>query len=348
MQISFSQKRLVSEHFNRASALILIKRGRFSGIMETALKKKLESQQYYLTGEHSAVKICTWTKKALTGKGVCYKEKFYGIRSHLCCQISPAVGYCQNSCVFCWRELDQTSGITMDGFAPDDPEEIIRRSIDGQRKLLNGFGGHPRIDKSLLQESADPAHFAISLTGEPLLYPKINQLIQALHDAGKTTFVVTNGQCPEVIRTLEPPTQLYISVDAPNSSLFSRIERSHNSDGWERLMQSLDALKAMRKRTRTSLRFTMIKGMNDTDPDGWAACILRSNPIFVEVKAYMFVGSSRMRLSIKNMPLHGEVRSFAEEIAKKSGYRVIDEKKESRVVLLMKEDMPGRVMKFSS
>ena len=32
------------------------------------------------------------------------------------------------------------------------------------------------------------------------------------------------------------------------------------------------------------------------------------------------------------------VGKFAEKVSKKSGYKIIDEKKESRVVLLMKED----------
>ncbi len=311
------------------------------------LKEKLEKQQYIFTGDHSAVKICTWTKKSLTGKGVCYKQKFYGIRCHLCCQISPAVGYCQNQCIFCWRELDLTRGQDMSAIDDLDlPEDIIRKSIAGQIKLLNGFGGHPDIDRTKLDESKEPMHFAISLTGEPLLYPKLNSLIKALHDMGKTTFVVTNGQLPEVIEGLEPPTQLYISVDAPNESIFRKVEHSHNKDAWERLNLSLEMMKKLNDRTRTSLRFTIIKGINDTDPEGWAEAIRKSESMFVEVKAYMFVGSSRFRLKLENMPRHHEVKEFAERICEASGYKIIDEKEESRVVLLMKEDRPDRIMQF--
>ena len=45
-------------------------------------KKNLEKQGYRVVGNNSAVKICNWTKKSLTDKGVCYKEKFYGIKSN--------------------------------------------------------------------------------------------------------------------------------------------------------------------------------------------------------------------------------------------------------------------------
>ena len=48
----------------------------------------------------------------------------------------------------------------------------------------------------------------------------------------------------------------------------------------------------------------------------------------------MWVGHSRERLMIENMPLHTEIKSFAVQIARLTGYIIKDEKKESRVVLL--------------
>jgi len=68
--------------------------------------------------------------------------------------------------------------------------------------------------------------------------------------------------------------------------------------------------------------------------------------MFVEVKAYMFVGSSRQRLNKENMPYHEDVKEFAKKIADLSNYKIIDDKKESRVVLLAKEDYKNRIMKF--
>ena len=152
---------------------------------------------------------------------------------------------------------------------------------------------------------------------------------------------------PERIEKLigEPPTQLYISVDAPNEELFNIIDRPIIRNAWSGLMKTLSMLPEIRKKSRTVLRFTLIKGLNMVEPEQWAEIIKLSEPMFVEVKAYMWVGMSRERLEQSNMPLHDEVKQFALEIAKYADYKLIDEHEPSRVVLLMKEDFEGRVMK---
>lgn len=312
--------------------------------MKQKLEKLLKKQHYKLVGKHSAVKICTWTKKSIRDQDVCYKQQFYGIRSHLCAQTSVSVGFCQNMCVFCWREMEHTLGLEMKEF--DEPKDIIQGLIEGQRKQLSGFGGFESANKEKLKEAQEPMHFALSLTGDALIYPKINELIKELHKLGKTTFLVTNGMLPEKLKNIEPPTQLYLSVDAPNEELFKKIDRPLYKDGWQRLTKSLKTLKQLNKKTRTTLRFTLIKDLNMTDVDGWTETIKISNPLFIEVKAYMHVGSSRERLAIENMPRHQEVLAFAKEIAERSGYQIIDEKPNSRVVLLAKQDFDGRIMSF--
>lgn len=310
--------------------------------MDRKYRKLLEKQQYAFVGDHSAVKICTWTKKSLRGEGVCYKEKFYGIRCHLCAQISPVVNFCDMNCVYCWRDRHNEEFKKV-----DEPSEIIDNTIKMQNKLLSGFGGLSKVDKDKLKLARwIPQHFAISLTGETLYYPKISELIAELKKRKLTSFVVTNGMLPDVLKKMTPPTQLYISIDAPNEKLHRKICKPLHKDSWQRLMKSLDVLKDLRKKTRTTLRLTIIKGINDIDPEGYAALITRSNPMFIEVKAYMYVGASREKLAMENMPRHIEVREFAEKIAVASGYKIIDEQSESRVVLLMKRDFPTRMMKF--
>lgn len=309
------------------------------------LKKMLEMQKYEFAGAHSAVKVCSWTKKSLTDDGVCYKEKFYGIRSHRCCQMTPSVGYCQNKCIFCWRPVEFTEGIEMKGEV-DSPKDIVDGCLKGQKHQLAGYGGFHRTNKKKYAESVEPMHFAISLSGEPTAYPRLNELIKEIHSRGKSTFVVSNGMLPERIMEIEPPTQLYLSVDAPDENLFREIDRCALKDGWQRLMQSLDALKVLREKTRTAIRITMIKDKNMVMPEQYAELIRRASPMFVEVKAYMFVGASRERLQIGNMPFHDEVKAFAQEIGKHCGYKIIDEQPESRVVLMMEKDFPGRIMKF--
>jgi len=306
----------------------------------------LKRQQYEVVGNHSRVKTCHWTKSDLRGEGGCYKSKFYGINSHQCVQMTPTFT-CNNACVFCWRDLRyHTEPAMQTGI--DEPQDIVEGTIQAQKKLLSGFGGNEKTESKKFERAMNPQHVAISLDGEPTMYPKLKELIKEYKKRNFSTFVVSNGLLPERIKDLleESPTQLYISVDAPNEELFNIIDRPIIKDAWQGLYKTLSMLPGLKKKTRTVLRFTLIKGMNMSEPEQWAEIIKLSQPMFVEVKAYMWVGMSRERLEQKNMPVHDEVKQFALEIAKHAGYKLIDEHEPSRVVLLMKEDFEGRVMKF--
>ncbi|MBI4143445.1 4-demethylwyosine synthase TYW1 [Candidatus Woesearchaeota archaeon] len=315
--------------------------------MQTAdVKLILKKQQYEVVGNHTRVKTCHWTKSDLRGEGGCYKSKFYGINSHQCIQMTPTYT-CNNACVFCWRDLRyHTAPAMQDGI--DEPTDIVEGTIDAQRKLLSGFGGNEKTSEGKFERAMEPQHVAISLDGEPTLYPKLPELIGEYKKNNFSTFVVSNGLLPERIERLmdNPPTQLYISVDAPNEELFNIIDRPIIKNAWQGLMQTLGMLPKLKERMRTVLRFTLIKGMNMIYAEQWADIIKMSEPMFVEVKSYMWVGMSRERLEQSNMPTHEEIREFSNEICKFSGYKIIDEHEPSRVVLLMKEDFEGRVMKF--
>ncbi|MBI2665713.1 4-demethylwyosine synthase TYW1, partial [Candidatus Woesearchaeota archaeon] len=52
------------------------------------IRENFEKQQYRMVGNHSAVKVCSWTKQMIRGKGGCYKFKFYGIKSNQCMQMT--------------------------------------------------------------------------------------------------------------------------------------------------------------------------------------------------------------------------------------------------------------------
>ena len=310
------------------------------------VKLMLKKQQYEVVGNHSRVKTCHWTKSYLRGEGGCYKNKFYGINSHQCVQMTPTFT-CNNACVFCWRDLRYHTEPAMEG-GIDDPNLIVEGTIEAQRKLLSGFGGNEKTSKEKFERAMEPQHVAISLDGEPTLYPRLTELIKEYKKKNFSTFVVSNGLLPERIEKLmeEPPTQLYISVDAPNEELFNLIDRPIIKNAWQGLMKTLSILPKLREKMRTVLRFTLIKGMNMVEPEQWAEIIKLSNPMFVEVKAYMWVGMSRERLEQSNMPTHEEVNQFTLRIAKHADYKLIDEHEPSRVVLLMKEDFEGRIMKF--
>ena len=80
----------------------------------------------------------------------------------------------------------------------------------------------------------------------------------------------------------------------------------------------------------------MVKGLNMMKPEKYAELIQIASPNFVEVKSFMSVGFSRKRLPYTAMPTHEEIKKFSQKIADNTDYKIADEKKGSRVVLLKK------------
>ncbi len=303
-------------------------------MLSKEVKEKLEGQHYKIIGEHSAVKTCTWTKKSLFDKGSCYKEKFYGISSHRCCQMTPSL-VCCNSCIYCWRSINFFNGTKLN-CEIDNANDIIENAIKGQRKLLNGFPGDNRLNKEKFKEAQDVKHFAISLIGEPLIYLHINELISNLHKKNISTFLVSNGQYPDSIKNLKQVAQLYLSLDAPNKELYKKIDIPMFKDYWERINESLENLS--KRKERTCIRLTLIKDVNMINPEEYASLIKKANPSFIEVKAYMHVGYSRKNLEQENMPFFEDILEFSKILVKfLEDYEILDEHKSSRVVLIAKK-----------
>lgn len=297
-------------------------------------KADLEKQKYRIVGSHSAVKTCGWVRNMINGKGGCYKLKFYGIMSNQCLQMTTSLS-CANRCTFCWRgyKAPVTKGWQ---WGTDDPGKIIKESIEAHHKLLIGFKGSALAQKEAYEKSTEIKHVALSLTGEPIIYPKINELIDQFHAKGISTFLVTNAQYAEQIRSLRPITQLYLSIDAPTKELLKEIDQPLFPDYWERMNDSLDALKE--KKDRTCIRLTLIKDVNDVHPKKYAELIQKGRPDFIEVKAYMFLGASMENLRKENMPIHEEVVKFSKELKKcLENYEIVSEHIPSRVVMLAKK-----------
>jgi len=305
-------------------------------------KEKLEKSQYRMVGNHSAIKICYWTKKSLRNKGICYKEKFYGIPSHRCCQMTPCL-ICPNRCQFCWRNTDIFTEIKLTS-PIDNPREMVDNAIKMQKSLINGFPGNKNININKFKEAQNPKSFAISLSGEPTLYPKLDELLKELEKRKIFSFLVTNGLFPEALKNLKTlPTQLYVSLDAPNEKLYELVDRSTMKDAWTRFNQTLELLAKLK--TRTVIRITAVKNLNMTDEEGYSNLIQKASPTFVEVKGYAWLGGSRKILKEENVPSHEEVKSFAQKIARLANLKIINEKEESSVVLLAKSDFPERKLK---
>ncbi len=317
--------------------------------MHIALREKLETQGYHILGERGAYKGCQWQKKSLLHNDVCYKQKFYGIQSHRCLQMTPVVDKCTHNCKFCWRVTPSDVGITWnqtDVIREESysPEDLMNDTIAANIRSLGGY--NPKVNHGVseikYEEARNPRHVAISLAGEPTLYPQLDTLINEIHSRGMTSFLVTNGTRPNLLSNMVLPTQLYVTLAAPDEEIYKKICRPLERNSWDKLMNTLDIFSSLS--CRRVIRLTMVADRNMQNPRAYAEMILRSETDFVEVKGYMFIGSSRNRLARSNAPSHREVRSFAEKLSQLTGYFIADEQAESRVVLLSRSRNINRIV----
>ncbi len=305
-------------------------------LIEPRIANRLSKQKYHLVGEHGGVKVCHWTKQSLVNDRSCYKGTFYGIESHGCMQMAPNVDTCNLACSYCWREPHSETLNKID----DDPYELFLQSVKAHRRLITGYGGNPKADPKKFAEAQNPKHVAISLNGEPTLYSRLGEFLEICHQHGVSTFLVTNGSLPKVIEKLDPlPTQLYVSVDAPNKKLFNSLcKPKFDSSAFEKLEQTLELLPSLD--TRTVCRHTLIKNESLGYHEDYARLDNIADPDFIEAKGYVYVGNSQNNLSIENMPSHQEVLDFSHKLAPLVDREVLSERSESRVTLIGKEMIP--------
>ncbi|MFH1623435.1 MAG: 4-demethylwyosine synthase TYW1 [Candidatus Aenigmatarchaeota archaeon] len=292
--------------------------------------EKFANAGYRIVGTHSAVSVCHWTKESLRRGRVCYKQKWYGIESHRCLEMTPALVWCSHNCQFCWRSLKFTK---QGEPKPDEPAGIIDGCVEARKELIAGFGGREGTDKKKWKEAQKPTSAAISLAGEPTMYPRISDLIGEFKRRGMTNFLVTNGTRPDRLKVLEhEPTNLYISLCAPDKETYMKVNRPTIADGWKKLNESLELMKSFK--CRKVLRLTLVKGLNMHAPEKYAKLISKATPDVIEPKGYSWVGESRERLGEQNVPTMDDMREFAKVIAEKTGYAVADEDATSRVLML--------------
>ena len=308
--------------------------------IKPGISQQLKKAKYGVA-DHSTVELCHWTKKSFKHEGSCYKHKFYGISTHRCMEFSPAGMHCENRCVYCWRPMEFYDSLKMEPEKVSEPKEILNKLMEERKKLIMGYYGDSRNDKQRLDESLLPSHYAISLSGEPTMYPKLPELIKYLKslEATKSIFLVTNGQEPDMIQRLQDedalPTQLYLSTNAADYDSFLKINRPKYDDSWQRWNKTLEMLK--RLDTRTVLRITLIRDYNDQKEmiPAFASMLKQASPHFIEIKSYMHIGRSTNRLEHSNMLEMDEVRKFSEEVAKHSQiFSIMDESIVSRIVIL--------------
>jgi tRNA wybutosine-synthesizing protein 1 len=276
----------------------------------------LTKQGYTIVGSHSGVKICRWTKSSLRGRGSCYKYSFYGIASHQCMETTPSLS-CSNKCVFCWRHGTNPVGTTW-RWVVDPPEMIFTGVKEGHYNKIKMMRGVPGVRAERFAEAMRIRHCALSLVGEPIFYPHINEFTALLHKERISSFLVCNAQHPDQLAALKPVTQLYVSIDASNRDSLRRIDRPLHRDFWERFQRCLDILREKRFQQRTVFRLTLVKGFNiDDEVDGYADLVQRGLPCFVEVKGVTYCGTSSSAgagLTMQNVPFYKEICAFVEAL----------------------------------
>ncbi len=307
-------------------------------LLPAGLQQRYRREKYQLIGKYSAVKKCRWFHKSLLNQGTCYKQQFYGIESWRCLQLAPSLAHCTMRCLFCWRlqpgDLDVViNEVQMDDW--DDPRFLITEALAAQKRILSGYKMHPRVNAKRYQEALKPRHAAISLAGEPTLYPDLGELLREFHREHITTFLVSNGTVPCALKNLsEEPTQLYLSLCAPDENRFLQVCRPHINHAWEKLNKSLELLSTFS--CPTVIRLTLTRYLNLVDAEQYVPLLQKAQPTYIEPKGYVYVGASRQRLAFDNMPSHNEIQDFGRQLSVSLGYNILNESVPSRVLLLSK------------
>eukprot|EP00163_Fabomonas_tropica_P031487 TRINITY_DN7509_c0_g1_i1.p1 TRINITY_DN7509_c0_g1~~TRINITY_DN7509_c0_g1_i1.p1 ORF type:complete len:724 (+),score=244.58 TRINITY_DN7509_c0_g1_i1:226-2172(+) len=298
-------------------------------------KASLTKTGYKVIGSHSGVKLCRWTKNMLRGRGGCYKHTCYGIMSFQCMEMTPSMA-CANKCVFCWRHHKNPVAKEWK-WIMDNPDEILDGAMEAHNKMIKELRGLPGLILERWEQAKRIRHCALSLVGEPIIYPEINAFLDRMHGKGISTFLVTNAQFPDEMQTLRPVTQIYISIDAPTKETLKEVDRPIFDDFWERFLSCIDILRT--KGQRTVFRLTLVKGWNMEELDNYCQLIRRGRPDFIEIKGVTFTGTGSS-LTMKNCPWHHEVLDYAHQMTEMLDglYEISNEHEHSCLVLLANPD----------
>ncbi|MBA7634554.1 hypothetical protein ES703_42140 [subsurface metagenome] len=225
------------------------------------------------------------------------------------------------------------------GFELDDDIQCCIDSREEIEVLINRALTTPDEIMHAHSEAMIPNHAAISLDGEPLLYPKMSELVQEFKNRNMTTFIVTNGTLPDKIKDLNPlPSQLYITLPAPNEQIYKKVCRPMIKNGWKKINESLELLNSLS--CRSLIRLTAIKNLNieETYIENYINIIKKANPNFFEIKGFTLQAKA---LSIKDrlksdkephyyFPDYEFLEDFAVKFEEISGFPIIYKNQTSR------------------
>jgi wyosine [tRNA(Phe)-imidazoG37] synthetase (radical SAM superfamily) len=229
-----------------------------------------------------------------------------------------------------------------DGFTSFGLDDDIKCCINSREELevlINRALTSPDEIMQAHSEAMKPNHAAISLDGEPMLYPKMSELIKEFKKRSMTTFVVTNGTLPDKIIELEKfPSQLYVTLAAPNESIYKQVCRPMIKNGWEKINETLSFLDSLS--CRSLVRLTAVKNLNIDEKfiKDYIQLIEKANPNFFEIKGFTLQAKAlfiKKRLkSDKDLSYYFPDYEFLEDFSHKfeemSGFPIIYKNKASR------------------
>ncbi|MHA1727100.1 MAG: radical SAM protein [Promethearchaeota archaeon] len=220
--------------------------------------------------------------------------------------------------------------------------------VDG---MLEKFVTSEKEIKEVHRRAMNPGHAAISLDGEPTLYPYIGEYVTEFRKRGMTTFIVTNGTKPEIIKRLNEngtlPTQLYITLPSPNKIVYRKVCRPKEHNTWEKILKTLSLVQDLK--TRTCIRITAVKNLNiglNADYErfiaGYVELIKNAQPDFLDIKGFTLEGSAMnisKRLGTKKkenyfFPDFKYLLKFAQGLEKAGDFEIIKTHEKSRDILL--------------
>jgi len=177
-------------------------------------------------------------------------------------------------------------------------EKEISCCIDSRDEIVKLFNLALTTPDEIMQvhgEAMNPNHAAISLDGEPLLYPKIGGLVEEFRNRNMTSFIVTNGTLPERLESLNSlPSQLYITLPAPNEILYKKVCRPMIKNGWSKISNTLDLVESLS--CRSLVRLTTVKNLNLSENyiKDYIKLIEKANPNFFEIKGFTLQAKALM------------------------------------------------------
>jgi tRNA wybutosine-synthesizing protein 1 len=167
----------------------------------------------------------------------------------------------------------------------------------------------------------------------------MNGLVSEFRNRNMTSFIVTNGTLPERIESLNSlPSQLYVTLPAPNKQIYQKVCRPMIKNGWEKIMESLGLIESLT--CRTVVRLTAIKNLNllDKHVEDYVKIIEKVNPNFFEIKGFTLQAKAlniKERLKSDNpiqyyFPSYEDLEGIAHKFEEIGNFPLIYKNKASR------------------